>query len=183
MGADLGEQLGRCSVGLGCFHRASPLFPARSGAVVVRALSSTGWGHLPPLRPVALHQRSDSCVVSVAVELGHEIVRTQLVEISPPSTSPVVPDPVTTRHAPGDVASPAHGPRSRHNPVPSFSDSLPTRDPTRAVVNGRGTMQLLTHTLSNCGGGVVGVVRGRSPGFVGGWRPRRARLRVSSERP
>jgi len=35
-GADLGERSGSGQAGLGCFHRGSPLFPARSGAVVVR---------------------------------------------------------------------------------------------------------------------------------------------------
>lgn len=35
--ADLGEWLGRCLDGRGCLHRDSPLFPGRSGAVVVRS--------------------------------------------------------------------------------------------------------------------------------------------------
>lgn len=35
-GADLGERLRGGLVGLGRFHRDSPLFPARSGALVVR---------------------------------------------------------------------------------------------------------------------------------------------------
>ena len=41
-GADLGERWGISPVGIGCFHRVSPLFPARSGVVVVRCwLSAT----------------------------------------------------------------------------------------------------------------------------------------------
>lgn len=66
--------------------------------------------HLPLLRPVALHQHSDPCVVCLAVQLRHKIVRTQLVQISPPSMPSVVPDPVSTWYTPGYVASPAHSP-------------------------------------------------------------------------
>jgi hypothetical protein len=38
-------------------------------------------------------------------------------------------------------------------------------------------------TLSNCGGGVVGCVQGRSPAFTYGWSPMPGGLRVSLERP
>ena len=34
------------------------------------------------------------------------------------------------------------------------------------------------NTLSNCGGGVVGSVQGRSPGFMGGWASALGRLRL-----
>lgn len=71
---------------------------------------------LPLLRSVAPHQRGDPRLVRLTVELGQEIVRTQLVEIAPPSASPVVPDSVAARHTPGNVASPAHPPPcSRHS--------------------------------------------------------------------
>lgn len=96
----------RCSpadlVRLWCAHPPSPLRP-----------------YLPLLRPVALHQRSDPCGIRLAVQLGHEIVRAKLVEISPPSTSSVVPDPVSTWHTPGYVASPTHSP-----PVPGIVPAL-----------------------------------------------------------
>jgi hypothetical protein len=81
--------------------------------------SSPLWRHLPLLRPVTLHQRSNPCVVRLTVQLGHQIVRTQFVEIPPPTTSSVVPDPVTTRRAPSNVASPAHSP-----PCPRHSGLL-----------------------------------------------------------
>jgi hypothetical protein len=87
---------------------------------------------LPLLRPVALHQGSDPCVVRLAVELGHEIVRAQLVEIAPPSTSSVVPDPVTTRDAPGNVASPAHVPPFPA-PIVLCSNQLPRRVRVRGL--------------------------------------------------
>jgi hypothetical protein len=76
---------------------------------------------LPLPRPVALHQEADSRGVRPAVELGQEVVRAQFVEIAPPSTSSVVPDPITTRHAPGHVASPAHTP-----PAPHFAAASPS---------------------------------------------------------
>lgn len=104
--ADLGERPARALVGLGCFHRDSPLFRSiwcACGARRLRPVSA-----LSLLSSAALHQCGDPRLVRLTVELRQEIVRAQLVEITPPSAASVVPDPVAARHTPGDVASSAH---------------------------------------------------------------------------
>jgi hypothetical protein len=113
---------------------------------VVRAVFAQSRHYLSLLSSVALHQCDDPRLVRLTVELGQEIVRAQLVEITPPSAASVVPDPVAARHTPGDVASSAH-------------------------------------TLSNCVGGGMGCVQGRSLGFTDGSPIGCTRLLVSSERP
>jgi hypothetical protein len=46
-GSDLGERSDPGSVGPGCFHRGSPLFPARSGALVVQRRARLQWCSSP----------------------------------------------------------------------------------------------------------------------------------------
>lgn len=135
----------RCSppdlVQLWCGHSSSPLRR-----------------RLPVLRPVALHQGSNPCLVRLTVELGQEIVRAQLVEIAPPSTSSVVPDPVTTRDASGNIASPAHIP-----PFPAPIVPCSNQPPRRVTVRGlRPTGERVCNCRPTC---FPTVVAGRCGGF------------------
>lgn len=217
---DLGGRLRRVLVGLDRFPRGSPLFPARSGALVVRVCC----GSLAALarRPLSLTVASPTAELPrrVLLESAHDfrwrtgrdtrgegarglvrrgvrgvlvllpLLGTRLLSCS--AHGPRRPC-AGLRRVPGVSAWPSEQVAGRSGwcvvpPGRNSGDRL--RDlsshppgPSRpGVAVPLITPRSLAHTLSNCGGGLERLGRGRSPAFMGGRSPGRLPPLVPSER-
>jgi hypothetical protein len=79
----------------------------------LRSRSSDRRGALPLLCPVVLEQGGDPLVVGVVVQLVQEVIRAEIVQVSPPSAALVVPDAVAAWDSSRHVLPSAHEALSR----------------------------------------------------------------------
>lgn len=94
---------------------------------VALRLSAASQGRRTPHSPlkssVSLEKSGDLVLIPRAVQLLQQLIRAQLVQVTPPTANPVVPDPVAPGNTPRDVAPSAHGPTLAPTAIHGQSDS------------------------------------------------------------